>query len=117
MQKKAQQFGAEFLKKLKCITKKLSGFMKYEKKLNTVRRTGFDLTTYDSYFMILVQVFTNHTLAENTYFTNHLAWTEHTIMVLKTTNKYKIIQESHNFEDILINDFLRHPFLYRAKVL
>ena len=53
MQKKAQQFGAEFLKKLKCITKKLSGFMKYEKKLNTV--------------------FTNHTLAENTYFTNHLA--------------------------------------------
>ena len=67
MQKKAQQFGAEFLKKLKCITKKLSGFMKYEKKLNTVRRTGFDLTTYDSYFMILVQVFTNHTLAENIF--------------------------------------------------
>ena len=27
--------------------------------------TGFDLTTCDSYFTILVEVFTNHILAEN----------------------------------------------------
>ena len=29
--------------------------------------TGFDLTTLDSYFMILVEVFMNHILAENTF--------------------------------------------------
>ena len=34
--------------------------------------TGFNLTSHDSYFTILVEVFTNHILAENTNFTNHL---------------------------------------------
>ena len=34
--------------------------------------TGSDLTTHDSYFMILFKVFTNHMLAENTYFTTHI---------------------------------------------
>ena len=34
--------------------------------------TGFNLTTHDSYFTILVEVFTNHILVENTNFTNHL---------------------------------------------
>ena len=34
--------------------------------------SGFDLTTRDSYFTILVEVFTNHILVENTYFTNHI---------------------------------------------
>ena len=33
---------------------------------------GFDLTTRDLYFSILVEVFTNHILAENTYFTNRV---------------------------------------------
>ena len=33
---------------------------------------GFNLTTRDIYFMILVQVFMNHILVENTYFTNHI---------------------------------------------
>ena len=33
---------------------------------------GFDLTTRDLYFTILDEVFTNHILAENTYFTNHI---------------------------------------------
>ena len=33
--------------------------------------SGFDLTARDSYFTILVEVFTNHILAENTYFTNN----------------------------------------------
>ena len=32
----------------------------------------FDLRTRDSYFTILVDVFTNHILVENTYFTKHL---------------------------------------------
>ena len=34
--------------------------------------TGFDLTTRDSYFTILDEVFTNYILAENTYFMKHL---------------------------------------------
>ena len=33
---------------------------------------GFDLRTRDLYFTILVEVFTNHVLAENTYFANHI---------------------------------------------
>ena len=32
--------------------------------------SGFDLTTRDLYFTILVEVFTNYILAENTHFTN-----------------------------------------------
>ena len=34
--------------------------------------SGLNLTTCDSYFMILVDIFTNHILAENTYFTNQI---------------------------------------------
>ena len=45
-------------------------------------RTGFDLTTRDSYFTILVEVFTDHILAEKIYFKNHIEWTEHKIMVV-----------------------------------
>ena len=33
---------------------------------------GFDLMTHDLYFKTLVQVFTNHVLAESTYFTNYI---------------------------------------------
>ena len=33
---------------------------------------AFDLTTRDLYFTILVEVFTNHILAENKYFTNRV---------------------------------------------
>ena len=54
--------------------------------------TGIDLTTRDSYFTLLVEVFTNLILVENTNFTNHLGRTEHKIMVLKPANKYKIIR-------------------------
>ena len=81
------------------------------------QKTGSDLTTRDSYFTILVEVFTNHILAENTNFTNQIGWTEHEIMVLKPANKYKIIWQCHNFENIFIDDLLHHPILYRAKVL
>ena len=49
--------------------------------------------THDSYFTILVEVFMNHMLAESTYFTNHIEWTEHKIMAIKYANKNKIIQQ------------------------
>ena len=42
--------------------------------------------------MILNEVFTNHILAANTYFRNHIEWTEHKITVLKPANKYQIIR-------------------------
>ena len=53
------------------------------------RRSGLDLTTRDSHFTILVQVFTNHILAKNTYFTNHIELTEHKIMVLNLETSIK----------------------------
>ena len=74
--------------------------------------TGFDLMTHDSYFMILAEVFTNHILAENTYFMYHLGSTEQKIKILKPATKYKIIWQCHNFENILIDNFLHHPILY-----
>ena len=55
-----------------------------------VNETGFNLITCDLHFMILVEDFTNHILAENKYFTNHIECTEHKIMVLKPANKYQI---------------------------
>ena len=55
------------------------------------KRSGFDLTTHVSYFMILLEVFMNHILAECTYFTNHMEWTEHIIMVAKFVNRNQII--------------------------
>ena len=42
----------------------------------------FYLMTRDLHFMILVEVFTNHILTENRYFTNHIGRTENKIMVL-----------------------------------
>ena len=47
--------------------------------------------TQDSYFTTLVEVFTNHNLAKNTYFMNHIEQAELKIMVLKPTKKYQII--------------------------
>ena len=66
---------------------------------------GFDAKTRDSYFTILVEVFTNHIAAENTYFTNHIEWTEHATMVLKPANKYQIIWKSYNFRTGITDDF------------
>ena len=64
--------------------------LKFQKKA-LILLTGFDLTTRDSYFTILVEVFTNHISAENRYFTNHIEWTEHKIMGFKPSNRYQII--------------------------
>ena len=36
-------------------------------------------------------------------------------MVLKPANKYKIIQQCQNFENIFIDDFLHHPILYQQR--
>ena len=66
---------------------------------------GFDLMTHDLYFKTLVQVFTNHVLAESTYFTNYIEWTDLKIMILKSANKYQIICHCHNFKNTLINNF------------
>ena len=40
-----------------------------------------DVSGFDFYSTILVEVFTNHILAENTSFTNRMELTEHKIMV------------------------------------
>ena len=74
----------------------------------TLLVTGFDLKTRDSYFTILFEVLTNHLLAENTCFTNHIESTEHKIMVFKPANKYQIIWQCYNFKNILIDDFQQH---------
>ena len=55
---------------------------------------GFDLTTHDSDFTILVEVFMNRISAENTYFTNHTEGTNHKIMAFKPANRYQIIRQS-----------------------
>ena len=54
--------------------------------------SGFDLTTSDSHFTVLVEVFTNHILAKNTNFTNHMEWIEHKTTVLKPANNHQIIR-------------------------
>ena len=72
--------------------------------------TGFNLITCDLYFPTLVEVFTNHILAEKTYFTIHIEWTEHKIMVSKLASKYQIIWQWDNFKNILLyNIHLRYP--------
>ena len=65
--------------------------------------------TRDLYFTILVDVFTNHVSAKNTYLTNHIEWTEHNIMEFKTANRYSPITLIHNFH--------HPPFLCQANVM
>ena len=55
-------------------------------------------------------------LAENTYFTNRLEWTQHKIMIFKPVSKYQIIRHLHNFKNILstistiIHFFIKQTF-------
>ena len=79
-------------------------------------KTGFDLTARDSYFTIPVEVFTNHILPVNTYFTNRREWTEHKIIVLKPASKNKAIWQRYFFRNILIVDFQHHLSLCWAKM-
>ena len=64
--------------------------------------SGLDLTTYDSYFTVSVEVFTNH-----------IGWIEHLTMVLKPENKHQIIQWNHNFKNILFDDFQHQSFFIK----
>ena len=98
----------------------------YEDKLHFVQlfhfcevecAAGFDLTIRDPYFSILIDVFTNHIVGENLYFSNHMKWTEQKIMGFKPANKYRIIQRFLFLKNILIDDFQHHPFLYWANFL
>ena len=66
---------------------------------------GFNLTAGDLNLTILVEVFTNHISAENTYFTNYLEWTEHKIMGFKPANRYRIIRQSLLFMISIIIHF------------
>ena len=75
-------------------------------------KTGFNVTTHDSYFTIVVKIFANHILAEKTYFANHVEQIEHRIMVLQPANRYKIVCQYHNFRNIIANDFQHHQFLH-----
>ena len=61
--------------------------MRFQLKLPVM--TGFNLTTCDLYFTILVEVFMNHISAEN-----HIEWIEHKIMGFKPANRYQIIRKS-----------------------
>ena len=82
--------------------------------------------THDSYFMILVKVFTNHILVENIYFANHIEWAKHKIMVLKRANKYQIIWQDDKYKKFLLTvtsfsyfflkqKFIKHHFLWSQK--
>ena len=77
--------------------------------LSSYLAAEFGLTTRDLYFTILVVVFTNHILTEYTYFTNRIEGTEHSIMVLKLSNKYQIILQCNYFKNIMVDD---HPFFF-----
>ena len=65
----------------------------------------FHLTTCDLYFTILVEVFTNHILAKNRYFTNHIECTENKIAFLKPAHKYQIAR----YVTILKMSYRRFP--------
>ena len=75
--------------------------------------TGCDLKTHDSYIMILVEVFTNHILEENTFQESYMGWAKYKIiMVLKPANMYQIIWQCHKLKNILIDNFQHHSFPY-----
>ena len=78
---------------------------------------GFDFTTRDSYFNILVEVFTNHILAKKTCFTDHLELADYKIIVLKPGNKYRFIWKCHSLKSILIDVAQHHSFRYRVNAL
>ena len=92
-----------------CFKHRTSGLGIQHLNQDGLKGPEFNLTTHDSYFTILVEVFTNHILAENTYFANRIEWTKHSIMVLRLSNKYQIILHHNNFKNILVDD---HPFFF-----
>ena len=81
------------------------------------KKSGFDLTTRDSYFTILVEFFKNHILAKSTYFMIHREWPEQKVTVSKPANKYQIVRQCHSFKSILIDDDQHHSFFIELKFL
>ena len=61
----------DFVKSLKMKNIVFQEQFKVPYKLQVSYLPGFDLKTRDSHLTILIQVFTNHVFAENTYFTSH----------------------------------------------
>ena len=74
-----------------------------------------DLTTRDSYFTILVEVFTNHISVENIYFTKHVEWTEHKIVGFKPANRHQITLQS-SFSTISIHFFVKQKLCKHNKL-
>ena len=66
----------------------------------TIPTSWFDLTTPDSYSIILVQVFMNHILVKNKYFMNHIELTEHKIMVLA----FKICLGTQQLPELMLRE-------------
>ena len=62
--------------------------------------------------MILVEVFANHILGENTFQESYMGWAKYKIMVLKPANMYQIIWQCYKLKNILIDDFQHHSFPY-----
>ena len=69
-----------------------------------------DLTTHDSYFMILVEVFTNHILAQNR--TQDSLRSDYG---LKTSKQVPIFGKCHNFENIFIEHFQHYSISLLSK--
>ena len=74
---------------------------------------GFNLTTRDSYFTILIDYFMNHISAEIRNFTNHIKWTGLKIMGFKPANMYQIIRQSLLFMISIIIHFFVNQKLYK----
>ena len=76
---------------------------------NKKGNSGFDLTTRDLYFMILVSSREPYSsrkhIFRELYRVNRKLW---------STYKYQIIPQCINFKNIFVDDFLDHPFLYRV---
>ena len=77
---------------------------------------GFDLTTRDSYFTILVDDLTFCILVENTHLKKTLEFTEHKLLAWKPANKCQIIWQYQNFKNILVNEFQHHSYFIKQKI-
>ena len=73
------------------------------------------MTTRDSHLTILVEVFTNHVLAENIFHESFRVkrTPDYGLKTCKLMPDYSAMPYAEN---IFIDDFLHHPILYRVKV-
>ena len=74
--------------------------------------SGFDLTTRDSYFTILVEVFTKTHSRKHIFHESHRVNRTHDYGLASIpASMYQITQQCHNFKNILIDDFQHHVSL------